>query len=256
MLSNTTEIGTALRPLRRMTRPARTAVSPRTPRHTGLASPGRHPGSQPSRLCCSSPWPRALIPVVFALAVLAVLATVAPEQAAAQTETTFISNTGQMKSTTSNQLRATAFTTGTGTYTLSSVAISAANQSSPATTPVVQIYGDTGGSPGTLVATMTNPATLVANALNTYTAPANTTLAASTTYWLTTSNSAMANGTGFRLNVRSNTDLVISFVTYVPVERGRPYRGTPVEPSPVRGLLQPGCRGNPSGSPDRRGGQT
>ena len=32
MVTNTFEIGTALRPLRRMTRAARTAVSPRTPR--------------------------------------------------------------------------------------------------------------------------------------------------------------------------------------------------------------------------------
>ena len=64
-----------------------------------------------------------------ALAVLAVLATVAPEQAAAQTVTTFISNTGQTFSDDPNQRRATAFTTGTGTYTLSSVAILLGTQS-------------------------------------------------------------------------------------------------------------------------------
>ena len=67
--------------------------------------------------------PRAPIPVAFALAVLAVLATLAPEQAAAQTVTTFLSNTGQSANTSTNTVRATAFTTGTGTYTLSSVAI-------------------------------------------------------------------------------------------------------------------------------------
>ena len=69
--------------------------------------------------------PRAPIPVAFALAVLAVLATVAPEPAAAQTVTTFISNTGQTSNNASTLVRATAFTTGTGTYTytLSSVGI-------------------------------------------------------------------------------------------------------------------------------------
>ena len=64
----------------------------------------------------------------FALAVLAVLATLAPEQAAAQTVTTFISNTGQTaNSASTNAVRATAFTTGTGTYTLSSVGISSSH---------------------------------------------------------------------------------------------------------------------------------
>ena len=148
--------------------------------------------------------PRAPIPVAFALAVLAVLATLAPEQAAAQTATTFISNTGQTKSASNGNPRATAFTTGTGTYTLSSVAIAVANSFG---IPVVQIYRDTGGNPGTLEATMTNPATLVTNALNVFTAPANTTLAASTTYWVVTSNSAHALGVGFRVDLRANTDL-------------------------------------------------
>ena len=191
MLSNTTEIGTALRSLRRMTRPARTAVSP-------------HPGSQPSRLRCSSPWPRALIPVAFALAVLAVLATGAPEQAAAQTFTTYLSNTGQTTFQISNITRTTAFTTGTGTYTLSSVAILLGTQSgSP--TPVVQLYGDTGNNPGTLVAALTNPATIADGVVNTFTAPANTTLAASTTYWVVTSNSASTFGSGFSVATTGTT---------------------------------------------------
>ena len=148
--------------------------------------------------------PRAPIPVAFALAVLAVLATAAPEQAAAQTVTTFLSNTGLAKSSASGHLRAQAFTTGTGTYTLSSVAISVG---SLAGTPVVQIYGDTSGNPGTLVATMTNPAAVMIGAVNVFTAPANTTLTASTTYWVVTSNSAASTGAGFRVNVRTNADL-------------------------------------------------
>ena len=39
--------------------------------------------------------------------------------------------------------------------------------------------------PGDLVATLTDPASLTADSLNTFTAPAGTTLAASKTYWLT-----------------------------------------------------------------------
>ena len=142
----------------------------------------------------------------FALAVLAVLATAAPEQAAAQTVTTFLSNTGQTANTSTNTVRATAFTTGTGTYTLSSVAIYSPIQST-SPTPVVQIYRDSSGNPGTLVATMTNPATVADNTLNVYTAPANTTLAASTTYWVVTSNSVNNFGTDFRVSTNNNNNV-------------------------------------------------
>ena len=169
MVTNTIEIGTALLPLRRVTRPARTAVSPRAP-----------------------------IPVAFALAVLAVLATAAPEQAAAQTVTTFISNTGQTISGRSNAVRATKFTTGTGIYPLSTVRIELGIQASPLT-PLVQIYGDTGGNPGTLVATMTNPDTIVDSAVNIFTAPANTALSTNTPYFVVTSNFAVNSGTGLRV---------------------------------------------------------
>ncbi|WP_419935295.1 putative Ig domain-containing protein [Candidatus Palauibacter sp.] len=143
--------------------------------------------------------PRAPILVAFALAVLAVLATLAPEQAAAQTVTTFISNTGRITTTaTSSDVQATAFRTGTGTYTLSSVALRLHSQTGTPT-PAVQIYTHTSIGPGTLVATMTNPATIVGGVVNIFTAPANTTLAANTTYWLVTSNSANPNGRGFRV---------------------------------------------------------
>ena len=150
--------------------------------------------------------PAAALLAAAGIAVLAVLATVTPEQAAAQTETTFISNTGGTTSADSELSRATAFTTGTGTYTLSSVGVQlGANPSPP--TPVVRIYGDTGGEPGTLVATMTNPGTIVESVINTFTAPANTTLVASTTYWLVTTNSATADGVGLRVFTKNNTTL-------------------------------------------------
>ena len=146
--------------------------------------------------------PRAPIPVAFALAVLA---TLAPEQAAAQTVTTLLSNTGQTANTSSNLARATAFTTGTGTYTLSSVGITLGLQSDTPT-PVVQIFEGASPRPVTLVATMTNPGTIVDNAVNIFTAPANTTLSASTTYWLVTSNSASVFSTGLRVATNTNTN--------------------------------------------------
>ncbi len=145
-----------------------------------------------------------------ALLIVLGAAVAAPEQAAAQTETTFLSNTGQALAFGSNNLRATRFTTGAGTYTLSSVGIDIGTLPSPAPTPLVQIYGHSGtgvGAPGTLLATMTNPATLVSNAVNVFTAPANTTLSANTNYWVVTSNSAATDGTGFRVSTTSSSAL-------------------------------------------------
>ncbi len=145
-----------------------------------------------------------------ALLIVLGAAVAAPEQAAAQTETTFLSNTGQNVGFGSNNLRATRFTTGAGTYTLSSVGIDTGIQPSPTPTPLVEIYGNTGtgvGAPSTLVATLTNPATLVDNAVNIFTDPANTTLSASTSYWVVTSNSASTNGAGFRVRTTSSSAL-------------------------------------------------
>ena len=202
MLTNTTEIGTATLPRRRLTIPAPTDVSPSAPRR-----PPRFPALA-QFASAARRVPRAPIPVAVALAVLAVLATVAPEPAAAQTVTTFISNTGQTSNNASPFVRATEFTTGTGTYTLSSVGIFIRNLPNPLTTPRVQIYGDTGGNPGTtLLATMTNPGTFEIRAVNSFTAPANTTLSASTTYWVVTSNSAATNGEGFQVATNDNTTL-------------------------------------------------
>ena len=200
MLTNTTEIGTATLPRRRLTIPAPTDVSPSAPRR-----PPRFPALA-QFASAARRVPRAAIPVAFALAVFAVLATVAPEPAAAQTATTFISNTGQTSNHYSQEVRATAFTTGTVTYTLSSVGIFIPS-SLVVGTPAVKFYGDTGGTPGTLLATMTNPGTFADNAVHTFTAPANTTLSASTTYWVVTSNSAKLGGTGFRVGVVGNTTL-------------------------------------------------
>ena len=52
---------------------------------------------------------------------------------------------------------------------------------------------------------MTNPGTIQDNAVHTFTAPANTTLSASTTYWVVTSNSAATDGQGFRVGLTNKT---------------------------------------------------
>ena len=90
---------------------------------------------------------------------------------------------------------------------MSSVGIYLANVPGGGITPVVQVYGDTSGNPGTLVATMTNPGTFDDDAANTFTAPANTMLSASTTYWLVTTNSAATTGVGFQVRTIANTNL-------------------------------------------------
>ena len=141
----------------------------------------------------------------MALAALAVLALAVPEQAEAQTVTTFISNSAQVGSTASNLLRATAFTTGgnSGGYELSSVDVYVST-STATPTPLVEIYEDNAGNPGTLHATLSNPAALTELSANTFNAPLNTTLNASTTYWLVVSNSASTDGRGFRVYTTLN----------------------------------------------------
>ena len=77
------------------------------------------------------------------------------------------------------------FETGatTGGYTVSEVDVHLVAVSGKSA--AVEIKENNGSDePGALVATLTNPDTLTANSLNTFTAQAGTTLAASTTYWI------------------------------------------------------------------------
>ena len=118
-------------------------------------------------------------------------------------DTTFISNSAQLTSTISFLIRATAFTTGSnsGGYGLSSVDVYVGIRSP--FNPLVEIYEDNAGAPGTLHATLGDPATVTGNSANTFTAT-NTTLSATTTYWLVTRNSDSTNGQGFRVNTTTN----------------------------------------------------
>ena len=117
-----------------------------------------------------------------------------------QTVVTYIGNSAQVSSIDSSIINATAFTTGgnSGGYELSSVVIYVPVRGFLGVTPKVEIFEDSAGDPGTLHATLNNPSPFQVSA-NTFNAPRNTTLRASTTYWLVSSNSAQSNGQGFRV---------------------------------------------------------
>ena len=108
-------------------------------------------------------------------------------------QTTLVSNTNQGHNFSSDLETATAFTTGSSTsYTISSVDIQVLNTSSGRT--VVRIRTDNSGTPGDVVATLTNPSSIKANALNTFTAPEGTNLTGNTTYFLVANDGSRASG--------------------------------------------------------------
>ena len=109
-----------------------------------------------------------------------------------------------------SSIGAQSFVTGfnAGGYAVSAVQIRLKSVSGKTT--VVRIREDNNGEPGDLVATLTNPASLSSNDINTFTAPSGTTLAASTTYWIT-------NGEG----ISGSSRLTFAF-TAATAETGEP----------------------------------
>ena len=108
-----------------------------------------------------------------------------PLQAQAQTVTTFVSNTAQGSGGASNHFQAQRFATGTNTggYTISEVQVRLNTTASRSTSVKIRKNNAT-NKPGDLVATLTNPGTLTGGSENTFTAPPDTTLDASTNYWI------------------------------------------------------------------------
>ncbi len=111
----------------------------------------------------------------------------------AEAQTTLVSNTAQSQDAQTSIETATAFTTGANAYgyTLSAVDIQLTTASAASDTVVTIRQGGT--NPGNIVATLTNPNSFTSNALNTFTAPADTVLAASTTYFLVFNDGRRAN---------------------------------------------------------------
>ena len=98
-----------------------------------------------------------------------------------------VSNTGKpKKSTFAHTPHAQRFVTGAAAaeFIISEVQIQLAVAAGKDTTIMIK-ENDSNNRPSNLVATLTNPATLTSNSLNTFTAPAGTTLAANTSYWIT-----------------------------------------------------------------------
>ncbi len=87
---------------------------------------------------------------------------------------------------------AQSFTTGSyaSGYLLTSVGIHVWDQAGSTPAIVATIREDKNGNPGDIVATLTNPDRLRLRRINTFTAPANTRLAASTKYWLAVNESS------------------------------------------------------------------
>ena len=126
-----------------------------------------------------------------ALPALPLLAALAP---AAQAQDTLVSSTNRSANFSGSGEVATTFTTGASAwgYTLSTVDIVLSNTAGRST--AVAIRQASGSNPGALVATLANPSSFTSNAVNTFTAPSGTTLAASTTYFLVVNDGRRTSG--------------------------------------------------------------
>ena len=100
--------------------------------------------------------------------------------------TTLVSNTSETSNSSSNGTHAQSFQTGTNAtgYTITEVRIRLGAYAPGNDQTVVKIRENDGGEPGNVVAALTNPSSLLPEALNTFTAPASTTLDPSETYWI------------------------------------------------------------------------
>ena len=124
--------------------------------------------------------------VLAAVALIALVAALAlPGAAQAQSVTTLVSNTGHVGSTSSaNAIGAQPFTTGSAAVLTSVDVYLGANGGLGVEDIRVRILQDDSGSPGTELVTLPYLTAKVDNAVNTFTAPADTNLAAGTTYFV------------------------------------------------------------------------
>ena len=124
---------------------------------------------------------------VFVLLVTALAVATPLSQAQTPTPVKLVSNAASSIDGRSATFQAQSFTTGstTGGYTLSEVRVHLSADQNSNLAPAVKIReNNASNKPGDVVAVLTNPATLTKDAFNTFTAPANTTLSASTVYWV------------------------------------------------------------------------
>ena len=151
------------------------------PRAREQADPPSPPERRPPRRGGgSSPYTYAASAAAALLALTGALAV--PQSADAQTVATLVSNTGETVGSEVASKAAQPFTTGSAAV-LASVDIRLGS-SSLAGPPRVRILQDDSGSPGAELVTLVNPSSIVNEAVNNFTAPANTTLLADTTYYV------------------------------------------------------------------------
>ena len=132
-------------------------------------------------------WNRKLTLISAAFALIAIMcAVLITTQVQAQEVTTLVSNTSETSNSSSNGTHAQSFRTGTNPtgYTITEVRIRLGAYAPGNDQTVVKIRENDGGEPGDVVAALTNPSSLLPEALNTFTAPASTTLDPSETYWI------------------------------------------------------------------------
>ena len=122
------------------------------------------------------------------------------EEATVDTDV-LVSNTAETATNGTSSFQAQRFETGasTGEFTISEVQLLLSTSTTGGKSTIVRIREDDNGEPATStpLATLTNPGTLTADSLNTFTAPVGTTLAASTTYWITVNEGIALNRVSF-----------------------------------------------------------
>ena len=148
------------------------------------------------------PWGRklTLLATAFALIALIYAASLAMPPLQAQEVTTLVSNATETSSGSENGTHAQSFQTGTNPtgYTITEVLIHLGPHQLTTNVAIAKIHENNSGEPGNDIATLTNSTTLLADSLNTFTAPAGTTLEPSTTYWVVV-NDGVQNSTTWRL---------------------------------------------------------
>ena len=133
------------------------------------------------------PWGRKLTLLATAVALTALMcAVLITTQVQAQEVTTLVSNTSEEATHRNANSNAQSFTTGANPdgYTITQVQIRLAEFLPGQNSTTAKISEDNSGEPDNAIATLTNPTTLLPEVLNTFTAPANTTLDPNTTYWI------------------------------------------------------------------------
>ena len=187
-------------------RPAVTAMArrfiPKLARRPGrflppsAGGPARRPKGRPARVGAGA---------LAALLCMALLSVALPDRARAQTDTTLVSNLGQLFGGTTlvgnvagnTATQAQRFTTGgtiADSFTLSKAVINMGTQTGTLTLRVSIYSADASDNPGSSLYVLTNPASISQTANNTFTAPVGSTLTGGTDYFIVLERTASTGG--------------------------------------------------------------